>query len=282
MPAKKPSKNTESELTEKLDDTKDIATKTTKPKKKLVENEKPVESEKAEESELKVSKTKKKPVELENAEVKVTKSKKKTTEPEKSEVEVQVEKPESKVVKSKKKTSELENVEVKITKSSEVVDKVMESVTTEPETVPSKSDPETIIKEQLENTKLSWVKIIDEIHKINLERDRLEIEKNKIVKTLKDLMDKLQSNDSDSKGFMIDNKVQLVNTKHNKEIIPVDSDSEDDSDDEDESSDSEDNKQILLPNKNSKNNKSKVLVKTTKGNAKNLKLSKEDSMSDSD
>jgi hypothetical protein len=136
------------------------------------------------------------------------------------------------------------------------------------------TDLESSIKQKLEKTKKHWLLIVENIHNCHLELEKWENEKSKTVKELKDLLDQLQTDDNKVKGFMIDNKVTTTNIKN--DIIPIDSDSSD-SESNDESSDS-DEKQTLL----TKKGKTKTLIKTTKGNTKNIKLINNDSGSESD
>jgi hypothetical protein len=234
-------------------------------------------------------------------ETKVLKKTKKTSNTDETKVPetkvVKTKVPETKVVETKVVESELETkVLTKSKKSSktddvkpepkldEEVDKSKNQLkskkesTEQIEPVHENVDFESFIKEELETTKKSWLNIIDKIQNINLDREKLEVEKNTIVKKLKDLLDKLQD-DKQTKGFMLDNKVELVKTKN--DIIQVESDSDSDVSDSESDSDSESEKKILLSNK--LKNKSKVLIKTTKGNTKNSKLSlKDNSDSDSD
>ena len=92
---------------------------------------------------------------------------------------------------------------------------------------------------------------------------------------MKELLDLLTTDDTKNKGFIIDNKIQTTNIKN--DIIPIDSDSTSD-DESDESTDSDsDEKQTLT-----KKTKPKTVIKTTKGNSKNLKLVNNESDTDSD
>jgi hypothetical protein len=105
------------------------------------------------------------------------------------------------------------------------------------------------------------------------------VEKENVVKVLKDMLDKLQSpNDTQLKGFFIDNKVQLNGVKNDIISIKNDSISESESCDESDDSESEDMKPLLI----NKSSKTKTIIKTTKGNSKAPKLSINDSESDSD
>ena len=138
------------------------------------------------------------------------------------------------------------------------------------------SDQEYHIKQKLDNTKKEWLRISNDIQKCHSELEKLEIEQFKTVKELKELLDQLHIDDNKVKGFTIDNKVQLTSNTKN-DIIPVNNDSDNDSDDESDNESDSDEKQTLLIKKS----KSKVLIKTTKGNSKNIKLVN-DSESESD
>jgi spore coat protein CotF len=87
-------------------------------------------------------------------------------------------------------------------------------------------------------------------------------------------MDKIQTPNETQYGFLIDNKVQTKN-----DIISIKNDSISESESCDESSDSDSDTKPILMNKSSK---TKMLIKTTKGNSKAPKLSINDSDSDSD
>jgi len=240
----------------------------------------------------KISKPKKTESSSENVE-KITKSKKKaevveSIEPttEKVDEPIKVTKPKKEVKVKKVETEETikptTEETIKPTKAKKEV-KAKKSETTDmqqyvKETIKQPesnifSDPETYIKEKLEETKTHWLSIVDNIHKCNLELEKLEIEKNKTVKELKELLDKLQTDDPKLKGFMIDNKIHTTSIKN--DIIPVDCESTSESDVSESESDE---KHTLL----TKKDKQKSIIKTTKGNAKNIKLVTNDSESDSD
>jgi hypothetical protein len=198
--------------------------------------------------------------------------------------------PPKKAVKSKKKevdaktnteptkTSEPEIIaDVKNTKQKK---EIKPKISVEPEaTVEETVSSEDQLEQKLVDTKTQWHAIVNKLHDNEIERVKLEAEKDKVVKVLKEMLDKLQApNDTQLKGFLIDNKVQLNNTKNDIISIKNDSISESESCNESSDSDSEDRKPLLI----NKSSKTKTLIKTTKGNSKGPKLSINDSESDSD
>lgn len=283
MPSKKTSKVTENETTKVVDDQESPIVKktpkTTKSKKSDAEPTINVETEKStpDPEPVKTPKTKKKVKEttpdeepkpiIEQTETKPKKKAKETTPNEEQkpvieQIQTDSEPKSKKKVKETKKVTE-PNVEIKETPS-KLNNKTI--------------DPEQEIQNELDDVKLHWLCIINKINDNEAEGKKLEIEKEKIVKKLKDLLDKLQTDDTDIKGFLIDNKIQLSNTKN--DIIPIKSDSvsESDSCDESTDSDSEDTKPLLI----NKSSKTKTIIKTTKGSSKVPKLAINDSDSDSD
>jgi len=294
------------------EDTKVSESKISKSKKKqvettdLLEPKEKVESTPTDEKviEEKVTKSKKKvestPTDEKVIEEKVTKSKKKAESTPTDDKVI-----EEKVTKSKKKadSTSIDNkvIEDKVTKSKKKADstptddKVIEEkftiskesmtsleldknteveINNESKNIIKLNDPESYIKEKLEKTKQQWLIIVNNIKSCHLELEKLENEKNKTVSELKELLDQLQTDDSKIKKFLIDNKVSLSITK--SDIIPIENSS---SESEESSSETDsDEKQTLLIKKN----KSKTLIKTTKGNTKNLKMINSESDSDSD
>ena len=101
-----------------------------------------------------------------------------------------------------------------------------------------------------------------------MEREKLEIEKNKIIKILKGLMDQLQIDDKELQGFKIDNKVSVSKN----DIMPIENDSNSESDEESES----DTEEEIIPKK-----KTKQFIKI-KGSIKPKLSLKNKSDSDSD
>lgn len=159
-----------------------------------------------------------------------------------------------------------------------IIETKSEKISSELDVVTKTIDTDKIIQDEVDEIKTYWLSIVNKINDNDAEGKRLEIEKNKIVKKLKELLDKLQTDNSEIKGFLIDNKIQLSNTKN--DIIPIKSDSisESESCDESSDSDSEDIKPLLI----NKSSKTKTLIKTTKGSSKVPKLAINDSDSDSD
>ena len=222
------------------------------------------------------------PVEQESE--KVTKPKKekvkKVTEPEQQDEPEKVTKP-KKETKSKKVTDDSEPEKVtkpkKETKSKKVPEPTHIEITSQSESITEPKDQEQIINDpdlqELEETKKYWLNIADKIHDNNLEKEKLETECTQIIKRLNELLDKYTNKQDEKKGFKLDTKVQVSNTK-NKIINADESDSSSDSE-SDQESDS-DEKPTLT-----KKTKSKPLIKTTKGNS-SLKLANNDSDTDSD
>jgi hypothetical protein len=306
MAPKKNSKVNETEMSNDIskEEPKMLEVKTTKSKKKEINpDEKETKSTKKivepVEKETKTTKSKKKEIEPVDPEVKDIKPVdlevkviKKNTESVKKEVKATKKSEvknidlveEKEVTKSKKKVNTkkvehdqeklIESTNVITTTSQLIVDSLENLENPEDITKIDDQDPQQQIKLKLEKTKKHWLVIVDNIHNCHSELQKWENEKTNIVKELKELLDQYQTDDHKIKGFMIDNKVLSSNIKN--DIIPVDSES-DNSESDEESSDSDD-KQTLLPKKG----KPKTIIKTTKGNLKNLKLVNNDSESDSD
>jgi hypothetical protein len=218
--------------------------------------------------------------------VKVTKSKKK--EKEQNSDEKQADKPIEIVDKPKKKIKEtvVEKVsesikpikskkEIKSKKVVELIEHSFEEPKVLAEEVLDESD--LAIRKELEEVKLSWLNKQNRLTEIEAEKSKIESDKQNDIKKLKELLDKIQIPNKQDEGFLIDNKVQLTNTKNN--IIPVESDSDSDSDNDTSNSESESDKKPMLTKCKKQ---AKPLIKTTKGGSKNLKLSINDSGSESD
>jgi hypothetical protein len=218
--------------------------------------------------------------------VKVTKSKKK--EKEQNSEEKQADKPIEIVDKPKKKIKEtvVEKVSESIKpikpkkeiKSKKVVELIEHSVE-EPKVLAEEvlDESDLAIRKELEEVKLSWLNKQNRLTEIEAEKSKIESDKQNDIKKLKELLDKIQTPNKQDEGFLIDNKVQLTNTKNN--IIPVESDSDSDSDNDTSNSESESDKKPMLTKCKKQ---AKPLIKTTKGGSKNLKLSINDSGSESD
>ena len=251
MPSKKISKVNESEI---LTSNTEVI-KPTKSKKKVskdVEESKPINE---------VLKTESKPID----------------EPLKTTKTVKTKSVKSKTIDEPVKTEKLKKVKETVTEQS--VKPKKETKSKEKVESDTESDDETqqIIKKELDNIKLSWLSKQNKLVEIETERTKIEDDIQNDIKKLKELLDKLlPENKTNEKDFLIDNKIQLNNSKNN--IIPVDSDSTNESDDDTSESDSESDKKLTLL----KNKKTKPLIKTTKGSTKNLKLNVNDSDSESD
>ena len=213
---------------------------------------------------VKTTKSKKKDVEVpQNQDIDVEKPKKKSVEQ-----AIIVEKPKKKVesIKPKKEIKPKKIIEVAET----IVDHTLQNVEE------SQDESDLIIRKELEEVKLSWLAKQNRLTEIEAEKTKIENDKQSDIKRLKELLDKVQTPDKLDQGFLIDNKVQLINTK--SDIIPVDSDSDSDNESDNDTSDSESDKKPML----TKGKKTKPLIKTTKGSTKNLKLVINDSGSESD
>ena len=253
-------------------------------------------------------KTKKgKAKEVKSDEVKEIKPKKGKSIEDKPEVKPIEDKPEvkpkkgkSKEVKSKEdisldvKSEVKSEVKPKKGKSKEVKveDKSDESKTNKVSIVEpdkAKLESQEYINEQLEATITQWkhieIKIdnlileIKELEQVEIE---LEQEKNSIIKKLTDLLQKLEKDNTQTQTneFIFDNKVISSSKNIKKEIIIPDSSDSDTEEDDSESDSESEEQQILLPKKMLKNKS--TLIKTTKGNTKNFKLTKEDDSSESE
>jgi hypothetical protein len=169
--------------------------------------------------------------------------------------------------------SEPEEIAKPITKSNKKLDKSQHVVDTE-----SDSYLENLLNEK----KQEWAIITAQIHAITQERERLEIEQKNLVRELTELMSKLKK-DTVNEGFTFESPSNKTSNKSNgkslkQEIISMDAESDSDTSDSDSDSDSDDGKL-----KTKKGKVAKPIVKTTKGPAKGLKLSKPgDSDSDSE
>lgn len=208
--------------------------------------------------------TEPKPLKTKKAVVETSEPAEETPKPKKETKPKKVKTEEEKVTKPKKETKTKKSIEQDVITHIE-----------EPVKIDDAHDPESQIKQKLENTKKQWLLIVNNIQTCHAELEKLEQEKNKTVKELKELLDQLDTDDPKIKGFLIDQKVTSGNIKN--DIIPVDSESSSESDNESEGTDSDEKPTILT-----KKGKTKSLIKTTKGNAKNIKLVANDSESDSD
>ena len=212
----------------------------------------------------------------------------------KSEVKSEVKFEVKSEVKSDVKSEVKSEVKPKKGKSKEVKveDKSDESKTNKVSIVEpdkAKSESQEYINEQLEATITQWkhieIKIdnlileIKELEQVEIE---LEQEKNSIIKKLTDLLQKLEkdNNQPQTNEFIFDNKVISSSKNIKKEIIIPDSSDSDTEEDDSESESESEEKQILLPKKMLKNKS--TLIKTTKGNTKNFKITKEDDSSESE
>jgi len=219
--------------------------------------------------------------------IKTSKSKKKETDKELKPID----KPIEIVDKPKKKTKEAvveklaseqlsettKPVKIKKEVKPKKVTEQIEPVVEPPKHVVEESLDDLAIRKELEEVKLSWLNKQNRLTEIEIEKAKIESDKQNDIKKLKELLDKIQTPNKLDEGFLIDNKVQLINTKNN--IIPVESDSDSDSDSDNDTSDSESDKKPML----TKGKKQvKPLIKTTKGGTKNLKLSINESGSESD
>jgi len=128
------------------------------------------------------------------------------------------------------------------------------------------SKPDDIEKE-LEISKSKWLEIQNKIDTINLQVESIEREKDEVLKHLTDLLDLLkEETEPSSKTFSLDKKINVNDTKSDKNIIPItNSDSSSDSSSElssDSSSDSEIQSKILAPKKSKKTAaKGKAVIK---------------------
>lgn len=128
------------------------------------------------------------------------------------------------------------------------------------------SKPDDIEKE-LEISKSKWLEIQNKIDTINLQVESIEREKDEVLKHLTDLLDLLkEETEPSSKTFSLDKKINVNDTKSDKNIIPMtNSDSSSDPCSEsssDSSSDSEIQSKILAPKKGKKTAaKGKAVIK---------------------
>jgi len=128
------------------------------------------------------------------------------------------------------------------------------------------SKPEDIEKE-LEISKSNWLQIQNKIDSINSQVESIEREKDEVLKHLTDLLDLLkEETEPNDKSFSLDKKINVNNTKFDKNIIPItnsDSSSDSSSDsDSDSDSDSEVKSKILAPPKGKKTAaKGKAVIK---------------------
>jgi hypothetical protein len=279
MPSKKVLKVNESEIsTSNTEVTK--PTKSKKVKSKDVEEPKPInellKTELKNIDEQPKTKSVKKNVKTKSTDEPIKTETKTTDEPIKTETKTTDEpiKTETKTTDKPIKTEKLKK------KVKETVEQ--ETVKTKKETKSKENDDndesQLIIRKELEEIKSLWASKQNKLEEIEIERSKIEADIQIDIKRLKELLDKVESeNKSNQNEFLIDNKIQLNNTKNN--IIPVDSDSSNESDDDDTSeSDSESDKKLTLL----KGKKPKQLIKTTKGSVKNLKLNVNDSDTESD